>query len=182
MKNILFTLLVLFLNSCNSNDDNSLKPIDQLPKATQIGANTAGALVDGEILLPKGGGLIPNLVCFYQFVNGSYFFSVGFFDSKNEPQRSLNVFTAFIELESGKTYALINPDENTITGAGAEYNINAGLTDSFNTSADISGELMITHLDVANSTISGTFWFNAINNNGEIIEIREGRFDMPYSK
>jgi hypothetical protein len=35
-------------------------------------------------------------------------------------------------------------------------------------------------LDLANSIISGTFWFDAINTAGETVEIRQGRFDWNY--
>ncbi len=43
-----------------------------------------------------------------------------------------------------------------------------------------TGELTIKRNDLSNSIISGTFWFNAINEEGEIVEIREGRFDCNY--
>ena len=48
-------------------------------------------------------------------------------------------------------------------------------TNTFNT-----GELHITRLDLQNSIISGTFWFDAKNGAGELVEIREGRFDWNY--
>ena len=42
------------------------------------------------------------------------------------------------------------------------------------------GELTITRVDLQNSIISGTFWFDAINTDNEVVEIREGRFDWNY--
>ena len=44
----------------------------------------------------------------------------------------------------------------------------------------IYGELKITHHDFSNAILSGTFWFDAVNSNGEIVEVREGRFDRHY--
>tara|TARA_R110002049_G_scaffold64920_3_gene170773 strand:+ start:16293 stop:16472 length:180 start_codon:yes stop_codon:yes gene_type:complete len=43
-----------------------------------------------------------------------------------------------------------------------------------------NGELKITRVDLQNSIISGTFWFDAINTDNEVVEIREGRFDWNY--
>jgi len=44
----------------------------------------------------------------------------------------------------------------------------------------VTGELTITHHDFDNAIISGNFWFDAINGSGDIVEVREGRFDMEY--
>lgn len=43
-----------------------------------------------------------------------------------------------------------------------------------------TGELTITRVDISNSIISGIFWFDAVNEAGDIVEIREGRFDWNY--
>ena len=42
------------------------------------------------------------------------------------------------------------------------------------------GELRITKFDTINQIVSGTFWFDAKNSSGQIVQVREGRFDMPY--
>ena len=49
MKNMILLLTIFYLFNAYNKDDkkNSKNPIDQLPPATQIGANTAGCLVDG---------------------------------------------------------------------------------------------------------------------------------------
>ena len=53
MKNCLPFLLVLFLfTACK-------KEITELPPATQTGANTFGAKVNGEFWIPQGFGPIP---------------------------------------------------------------------------------------------------------------------------
>ncbi|WP_299126760.1 hypothetical protein [uncultured Winogradskyella sp.] len=74
----IFTILLLCLltlTSCNNDDDAGLtNPIDQLPLATQTGANTFGALLDGEPFLP-GGGTNP-LDCVYQLINGERYFTL----------------------------------------------------------------------------------------------------------
>ncbi|QZK99369.1 hypothetical protein K5L05_11390 [Flavobacterium psychrophilum] len=64
-----------------------------------------------------------------------------------------------------------------------EYNINAVSSpnpDYYSTKSTIVGELKITHHNFNNAIMSGTFWFDAVNSNGEKVQIREGRFDMHY--
>lgn len=177
---ILFIFPLILLSNCKSNDDDSSNnPISQLPPGTQTGENKAGCLVNGKVLIPKG-GLSTNLICFYQLVNEEYFFSLGFNDSTGENTLGLNVFSNNIVLQEGNTYIINIPDDGS-KGIGGEYRIGGGLIDSFNTSSFNSGELTITKFDQQNSIISGTFWFNAANEQGEIVEVREGRFDMEYT-
>jgi len=66
MKNLLFLFTTLLaLISCSKDDNKPTNPTDQLPPATQIGANTAGCLLDGKAFLPKGYLPTGNLVCYY---------------------------------------------------------------------------------------------------------------------
>jgi hypothetical protein len=71
MKNLLLLLVTLSLSCCSKDDNKPVNPIDQLPPATQTGANTAGCLVDGKAFLPKGYIPSGNLVCNY--INGKDF-------------------------------------------------------------------------------------------------------------
>nr|WP_315258202.1 hypothetical protein [uncultured Flavobacterium sp.] len=82
MKNLLLLLTIaLTLSCCDKDDDKPKNPIDQLPPATQIGANTFGCLLDGEVFKP---GLTNNSYnCFYQLVDGEYYFLVTANNSKN---------------------------------------------------------------------------------------------------
>lgn len=105
---------------------------------------------------------------------------MSFSNSSGENLIGCSVFTSLIELEES-IYILKNPDNNSIVGAGAEYNIGGGLINSYNTTQVHKGELKITKFNPTNSIISGTFWFDAVNEEGEIVEIREGRFDMQYT-
>lgn len=52
----------------------------------------------------------------------------------------------------------------------------------YTTTPEVTGELTIIKLDFENNIVSGTFWFDAINDDGEIVEIREGRFDMRFTQ
>jgi len=42
--------------------------------------------------------------------------------------------------------------------------------------------MTITRLDLSAQIVSGTFFFDIIDENGELREIREGRFDMRFTR
>ena len=48
----------------------------------------------------------------------------------------------------------------------------------FETKSVHSGELTITKLDRENFIISGTFWFTAVNDQGDTLRVTDGRFDV----
>ena len=55
-KNIILLLLTTFtLSCCNKDNDKPKTEIDQLPPITKIGANTAGCIINGKVLIPKNG-------------------------------------------------------------------------------------------------------------------------------
>ncbi|MFK5959187.1 MAG: DUF6252 family protein [Lutibacter sp.] len=178
MKKIILLLIIMAIFNCCKNDDYThLNPIDQLPQATKTGENTAGCLVNDEAFLPNNGSVIP-LSCDY--LDGEDF------TLKISNEINNDLFTILISiyntpLQVGQTYEL-----NTIFETNAksgEYSINNesfSSPDYYSTTPAITGELTITHHDFDNAFLSGTFWFNAINSNGEVIEVREGRFDMKY--
>lgn len=183
MKNLLFLFLTVFaLNSCSNNDDN--KPgtpkteLEKLPPATQTGANTAGCLVNGKAFLPKG--FIPgtNPISYQDGLNFSLFIG----ERNNDILKSIGVFSSNQSLEVGIIYHLANNNNDDNSKYGI-YSINAVPPPSpeyYTTNNIIVGELKITHHDFNNAILSGTFWFDAVNSNGEKVEVREGRFDRHY--
>ncbi len=181
MKKLIFLLCVLSListTSCDNDDDNNNN--DTLPPATQIGANTVGCLVNGDVFLPRSEGINPAVVVNYEFINGEFYFSLTLNDLRGTGVKTVSVRTREIDLETGGVYIL--DKDNTIfesfIGGGGVYGVDA--SNYFYTNSIKTGELTITRLDLSNSIISGTFWFDAINEEGEIVEIREGRFDYEY--
>jgi hypothetical protein len=175
----LFVLLTisLTLNCCNKDDDNSS---DTLPPVTQTGANTVGCLVNGKVFLPKNEGINPSVVVNYEFFNGDFFFNLRFTDQRNGSNEGVRLRTQRIDLQVGETYILnLNTEsDGDFTGSGGEYQ--TSVSNEYLTTTTNTGELTITRLDLSNSIISGTFWFDAINEQGDIVEIRDGRFDYVY--
>ena len=183
------TILLLFLIcifGCDNNDDKPNTPkteLDKLPPATQTGANTAGCLVNGVAFLPKGFLTAGNLSCNY--IDGKDFslrVSERIMQSSNDNIRTIFLFSDNQNLHDnvGVIFPLMQYGANSKSG---EYIINAAAfpnPDYYSTNTIVTGELFITYHNYNQAIISGTFWFDAINSNGEIVQIREGRFDMRY--
>lgn len=180
MKKPIYLLLIAFslcsLMSCDKADDpKPIAEIDKLPPATQTGANKVGCLLDGKAFLP---GNFPNATnCFYQFVNGEYYFALNTSKvNQNNLLISLGLVTNAKKIEQNGLYVLKN---NMQFNAYGQY----GLEGIFTTTngASYTGELKITKLDPTNFIVSGTFWFDILDFQGNLHQIREGRFDMQYT-
>jgi hypothetical protein len=171
-----FILLVLLLNlsSC-SKKDNCDNPVDCLPAMTQTGANTAGCLVNGKVLTPGGQSLNSSSVlkAQYNFYQGSYLFGLSI-RNRGEQNRMLNIEIRNQKLIAGETYNLKN---NSSSSYGSYRN---GILGGYVTNNEKRGELYISFIDIEKRIISGTFHFDAENNEGELIEVRQGRFDVKY--
>jgi hypothetical protein len=181
MKKLFFLLTAISLLTSCDKDGQVFAGKDQLPPETQTGANTVGCLVNGKVFLPHQEGINPALECNYEFLNGKFYFNLYYSDLRNGGVRTVGAETRQSTLQVGQTYIL---NKNVIKDGdfigGGQYYISSILTNNFYTNTINNGELRITHLDLQNSIISGTFWFDAVNSKGEKTEIREGRFDMEY--
>jgi hypothetical protein len=184
MKKLILILLATFtLSCCNKDEDKT--PIEQLPPATTTGANTAGCLVNGQAFLPKGSSQFgPTLSCFYQQLQDGYHLGLGIADKSNGNIKAVNISLNPNELNENTTYhlvAIVNGSANYNSNFG-EYTIYSNITNDikFTTTNTYFGELKITKLNIQQRIVSGTFWYDAINTQGDIVKIREGRFDMHY--
>jgi hypothetical protein len=176
-------LAALLLAGCRKSN---VDPIDQLPPATQEGKFTFGCLVNGKAYLPKGAGLGgPVLSAYYQHLNTStaqgYFFNVAAKRDNKNSKEGIAINGNGLALKEGEKYVLRNsPDEGEIF---AEYVIFLdGHMNAFETRGPFQGELHITRFDQDRQIVAGTFWFDAVNDRGEKVEVRQGRFDMLYSQ
>ena len=173
MKKIILLLLIsLVLNSCEKDDEKPKTELEKLPPITEIGANKVGCLLDGIAFLPSNEPNSTN--CFYQLVDGKYFFVMAF-DSRNNDFEiiGLGLGTRKLQIYEGSTYNLIEFADFKAYG-GYSIGLNENFTNQINT-----GTLTITKL--TNQIVSGTFSYDIADGNGVIHKIREGRFDFQYT-
>jgi hypothetical protein len=180
---LLLSLLLTMGMKCKKDETG----IEALPPATQEGKNTFGCLVNGEAFTPKGsnfGG--PILSSYYQYLNTST--AQGYFFNVLAKKRSSNNVSENISLDiiskdkiiKGKIYYLKSIGPENLAEAGYLFS-NVSTSNSFKTKTNVfTGQLTIIQLDEAKQIVSGTFWFDAVNDKGEKVEVREGRFDVKY--
>ena len=190
MKKYIYLFALLSLSIACHDDDEIPQPtpepevseIDKLPPATQNGANTVGCLLNGKAFLPSGkstGGSNSNPYCAYYHDSFVLVFRI----VRNEENFSGNgtesvaVYSSNVILQQETTYSL-QKDNSNHYGAYRIMKKNSNL--SYETNDEYIGELYIDKLDKENNIISGTFWFDAANEQGKTVEIREGRFDMVF--
>ena len=180
--------LVFFGSSCKKNKNSN--PINQLPPETQTGANTFGCLVNGEVFKPGGASLTGgSLSCNFQYLgagpNGGYFFRLAAISRNNNSgeSKSIGLFTDSLKILQGVEYIYIAPRIKGTAYALYGYTKNNPLTiDDYETNSLNTGKLQIKKLDTVNQIISGIFSFDGANSIGQKVKVREGRFDVRYTR
>ena len=183
---IILTFVLLTGSHCKKNKP--VDPITQLPPETQTGANTFGCLINGQVFKPGGAQLSGgSLQCTYQFLgsglNGGFHFRLVGVNDNSSNRRSIGIFTDSLEVSQGGTYNL--RIAHVKSGAYGLYSFSTTQPlsrDDYETTDISTGVLNIKKLDLVNQIMSGTFWFDAVNLNGQKVEIREGRFDVRYTQ
>jgi hypothetical protein len=176
-KLFLFLFAALILCSCDKDDDKPKTELEKLPPATQIGAKTFGCLLDGVAFVPTKS----NGSSFYQYVNGYYFSLQGDIYPKNQII-TLGTSTHNLKIEEGKTYILQAKIDGNATGNYYFGDDITGVNELVRTTDIEKGEMTITKLDFTKNIVSGTFWYDIKDGKGVIHQIREGRFDMPFTQ
>ncbi len=170
-KFILFLVLPLLL-CCSKDDDSSAS----LPPATQTGAGTFGCKVNGKNFVHND-GLIN---CYYQYVDGGYYFNIQGIDKYFQSPNSLRLETINRTIDESEMIPLIQ-ELNGNASAGGRFFLSSSVSEAAYTDEEYTGELNITKFDLQNRIVSGTFWFDLKHPySGEKVEVREGRFDSHF--
>ena len=158
------------------------KDIDELPEATQTGANTFGAKLDGALWVPQKFGIAPTaplLEARYTGTNSIFINARNFSSSPTETE-----FEIYIRNIPGPGTYPLNQDTDHYPNESASYGyfikrklmpLNEWITTSGQT-----GSVTITRFDTVNHIISGTFEFRAASTDDTAapISVTEGRFDV----
>ena len=183
---LILSMLITTLSSCNQDQEETYNPT--LPEATQVGANTFGCKINGQIMIPRDGKKDPLMGGYpYGVEYGGNRFQNDNYDwieaiDKVTPRggiafklpniNTLGVGEYIIKHVDG-AFSVANPN---IVYLGAIYNGESTTTGY--SSIEDTGKIIITRYD--DNVISGTFYCKVKNylNPNDIIEITEGRFDF----
>ena len=150
---------------------------DDLPEPTQNGANTFGCLINGEPWTPEVDGWNETAIdaLFYWDNNGSASLSI---TATREINSSDKQFTQVDFFSENFEIGLAMPaSKNTDYHNG----LNEGNCRWIEIDTSLHSEIIVTHVDKDNQTISGTFSYTCREDEcDKTIEITEGRFDVTY--
>ena len=149
---------------------------DQLPPATQTGANTFGCRINGKVYITKGysGTGTPNPHVSYDIgLNGLPYFGIDAIQFSKNNESEGQVIVAFQSITTPKTY--VYPIDFNFSTRW-KY-INSCGTIDFDTATKKWGSGQITKYDLTNGIISGTFNFKFKTLSCDTVFVTDGRFD-----
>jgi len=175
MKNLVYLFLFLpSLISCKKNI------VEELPPATQTGANTFGANVNGKLWVPTSSPIpgAAKLEARYA-VNDLIINARNLGSTPNESE-----FEIYIKDLNGPGTYLLNqntsPYPNQVASYGYYIKRQFNPINEWITSPQFTGVVNITLDDRVNHIVSGTFQFDALNmySSPDTLHVTNGRFDI----
>jgi Family of unknown function (DUF6252) len=91
------------------------------------------------------------------------------------------LYTDSLKILEGVKFNLRQRIQGLSSGSYSSYTTGSPFQNYLTDGNDYKGEMQIKKLDPENQIVSGTFWFDAVNANGQKVEIREGRFDVRFT-
>ena len=185
----LYVLLLAFASCSSCKKD--VDPTSQLPPATQTGANTFGAVINGQAWVPNGKSTVPAT----KPINGGY---IG--ESIGVPKYTVHIRTYASDRSGATLYvkSVTKPgryplsfDTGNFTTYYAKnygaYDISGATTDdpdySYITTSQVTGFVDFVVADTLTTQLSGTFEFEGIDfPSGKKIKVTNGRFDLNQIK
>lgn len=179
---IIGLMLAISCIKCSVQED-----VDVLPPITEIGANTAGVIIDNYILIPKDGTntgyLGPSIIRGLDVTVGSNFITTNGNDNftlfiKNVPAKKGFIIIVQLQVlnEIGDIYTSNGnslPENNIYVGKI----INGSVQQQYY-SRENTCKVTITKADFNIGIVSGIFSGEVFDANNNKIEIKDGRFDI----
>ncbi|WP_462267171.1 Riean_0653 family protein [Mucilaginibacter sp.] len=174
MKNLLILIVGLLLMSsrCKKSDDSA-------PGAITYG-NKFICTINGKQFIPQKTGVLNGVVVFeagYNRNNTMYEFNVQAYDVNNGPTIGILLQSKFTELKAGVKLPL---GRSGVTNAWATYAFSTiaspGIIRYASIISPLTGELVISNYDATTRVLTGTFWFDAVDEAGNKYEVRDGKF------
>ncbi|MGC6432330.1 MAG: hypothetical protein ACON5F_14895 [Jejuia sp.] len=176
-------ILILCLIGLTSCDEASVDTDD--PNYVYDGRGGIKCKVNGKLIKPKVSFSGTGLAADVEFIswNNEEYLSIRFRNGGESPDfisqsiriKIINVIPESVQV--GDIYTLENEEFSNY----GKYSF-GGRDFNFATNDQNIGQLKILFHDLENRILGGTFEYDAIDENGVIVEIREGEFDMKYMK
>lgn len=176
---LLCMAIVIILAACKK--DNY-----ELPPETQTGTGTFGCKINGKVWVPNGsdGYSGQNIKATYQLIYPSpegYVFNFSASNYDNNPIESVSIGSDSLKLYEGMTIKLQSGIRGE-SGAGRFMQVGYAGTIKYVTGEVLQGALTFTKFDTNNRIASGVFWFDGVNDIGDIVHVTEGRFDVKFTR
>ncbi len=183
-KNNTIWLLLLALSSIFASCKKESTKIteEQLPPETQTGAYTFGCKVDGKIYTASGKeGLLATQYVYYNIRSSDSSINVGVSNSKTNFNFHFSIkYLGATGIYLAKTYPYIASFQDNANGSIP------GSSNVYETNDNNIGKVNIKFFNGSLSPVqpgnilAGTFEMDAVNANGKVIHITEGRFDIGF--
>jgi hypothetical protein len=150
-------------------------PVDQLPPATQAGANTFGCLVNGQAWTPRGNAGFSNYQVDFDptYKGGTLIIHTVCYDNAGINFQSIHF--GGVSVNQIGDYALHSPTcyaEFSDTGRPSAC---SSYPDG--QSSSCQGNMTVTRMDRSAGIVSGTFSFTLAHAGCDTIKVTQGRFD-----
>ena len=162
---------LLGLSQCKKKD---VAPANQLPPATQTGANTFGCLVNGQVWTPKGYNGTSNYSVSYDAAYKNGTLSVGCYRYIGNGPDDYQIIGFYSDSLRGKgnfPLTILGHQEATFVDHTTGCELRG------NSIHYRRGTLTISRLDLQAGVISGTFAFTLYKPGCDSIRVTQGRFD-----
>ncbi|WP_431472619.1 hypothetical protein I5168_05225 [Nonlabens sp. SCSIO 43208] len=172
---ILSSIFFIFLTTSCEDDDPGCAGVDCLPPATTTGAGTFGCLVNGEPFVDDSG----NFNCFYQLVDGEYFFNICGLDESGVVS-DICLRTNQREIGTNQSH---NIESNDVGNFFVSIAVDNDGLRFFDSSSTTNGSITFIEFTTNSNIVSATFEFTVIDpETGTIYEITDGRFDAVFTQ
>ena len=170
-------LALLLLTQCSKCKKDDPAPVDQLPPATQSGANTFGCLVNGQPYTPQGRvGLGSNFDLSYDpGFNGGALIVRTYMAKTINDRKYLSVLGMHIARTG--SYPFSSANEANAFYSDLFVPLPCDDYDSREPGTFSQGNLTVTRLDLAAGIVAGTFSFKLYHPGCDTLRVTQGRFD-----
>lgn len=180
MKKVILFLFLINVYSCSYNDVDLSDENYVFNGKGGIKCDVNGINLEPTLKLSPGNSSTRDL-SFISY-DGENYMSLSFYNDDQDPDfifQSIRIKILNITPNQNlkeNIYIL----KNELNGDNYGHYLHGSFEHYCTTNDDFTGELKIIFHDIKNRILGGTFWFDSINSDGEITEIRNGEFDMKY--